>query len=349
MFMESPMSSPATSSDATDAPAAAATCDKAQMPQRYLLITPCRDEAEYIERTIKSVGAQSVVPTKWIIVDDGSTDDTPRILADAAAKFPFIEIVNRKDRGRRKVGPGVIEAFYAGLDTIDLADFDYVCKFDGDLILPPRYFEILMTKMEADPQIGNLSGKTYIRTASDRLVSERMGDENAIGPSKFYRVACFEDIGGFVHEISWDGIDGHQCRRKGWIASSIDEPDLVIEHLRPQGSSEQGIWTGRMRWGRGKYFMGSSITYVLAVSMYRAFERPFFIGGFGILCGYLMATFRKLPRYNDREYRKFFRRYEFRSLFFGKRRTLDRYNDAIRSTRAVGPDHCNSNATGSTS
>ncbi len=327
MFMESP-----TTSSACHSATPQSTRTAVRSAQRYLLITPCRDEAEYIQRTIDSVGAQSVLPAKWIIVDDGSTDATPQILAAAAEKYDFIEVIQRQDRGRRKVGPGVIEAFCAGLDTVDLDDFDYVCKFDGDLILPTRYYEILMTRMEADPLMGNLSGKTYIRTAGDRLVSERMGDENAIGPSKFYRIQCYKDIGGFVHEISWDGIDGHLCRMNGWIALSIDEPDLRIEHLRPQGSSEHGIWTGRKRWGRGKYYMGSSLTYVIAVSIYRALERPFLIGGFGILCGYLAATVQKLPRYENLEYRKFFRRYEYRSLFFGKRRTLDRYNTTIRQT-----------------
>ena len=287
------------------------TSDDRTPSRRYAVITPCRNEAEYLQQTIDTMGAQSVLPTVWIIVDDGSTDETPAILDRAMKEHSFIRVVHRQDRGKRAVGPGVIEAFYDGLATINLDDYDYICKLDGDLILPQKYFEILMERMEADKLLGNLSGKTYIRTMNNKLVSERKGDENAIGPAKFYRVACFKDIGGFVRQISWDGIDGHMCRMKGWIASSIDEEDLRVVHLRPQGSSQKGIWTGRMRWGRGKYFMGSSLLYVSAASIYRAFEYPILIGGLGIFTGYIAAFFTRFPRFEDKEYLRFFRKYEF--------------------------------------
>src|SRR5499426_2565113 len=88
----------------------------------YLIVSPCRDEAQYMRQTLDSIVAQSVLPAAWVIVDDGSTDRSPEILAEYAARHPFIKIVTRKDRGRRAVGPGVIEAFYAGLESVDLAD-----------------------------------------------------------------------------------------------------------------------------------------------------------------------------------------------------------------------------------
>src|SRR3954470_12312020 len=88
-------------------------------PRRYLLISPCRDEAQYLRRTLDSVAAQSVPPALWVVVDDGSTDDSPKILAEYAAKYPYIRVIRREDRGRRSVGPGVIDAFYAGLETVD--------------------------------------------------------------------------------------------------------------------------------------------------------------------------------------------------------------------------------------
>ena len=104
--------------------------------RRYLLISPCRDEADYIRRTLDSVAAQSVPPTLWVVVDDGSTDETPAILEEYARRLPYLRIVRRTDRGGRQVGPGVIEAFYAGLETVRLEDFDYLCKLDMDLDLP---------------------------------------------------------------------------------------------------------------------------------------------------------------------------------------------------------------------
>ncbi len=308
-------------------------CD-GPVPQgrRYCLITPCRNEGSYVRSTLETTTRQTVPPSLWIIVDDGSTDETPEILAEYEAKFDYIRVVRRRDRGKRSVGPGVVEAFYDGLSHVDLEAFDYVCKYDADLEVPLRYFERLMEIMEADPHQGNISGKLHLRLQDGRLEQERTGDENAVGPSKFYRTACFEDIGGFVREISWDGIDGHVCRMKGWIAESRDEqPELQIVHLRQMGSSQHSLWVGRVRWGRGKYFMGSAWYYVLAVSVYRLFERPWFVTGIGIAWGYFKAMREGHPRYENPAYRKFFRRYELESLILGKRRTMERYHARNRT------------------
>src|ERR1700678_3918993 len=125
--------------------------------RRYLLISPCRDEALYLYRTLDSVAAQSVPPAAWVVVDDGSTDGTAEILEEYARRLSYLHVVRRTDRGRREVGPGVVEAFYAGLKTVNLEDFDYVCKLDMDLDLPPRYFELLMQRMEDNPRIGTTS------------------------------------------------------------------------------------------------------------------------------------------------------------------------------------------------
>ena len=306
------------------------TADQSRSPgRRYCLITPCRNEAEYVRTTLETTTQQSVPPSLWIIVDDGSTDETPDILAEFEAKFDYIQVVRRKDRGQRSVGPGVVEAFYDGLSHVDLDAFDYICKYDADLEVPPRYFERLMEIMEADPYQGNISGKLHLRLPDGELEQERTGDENAVGPTKFYRRACFEEIGGFVREVSWDGIDGHLCRMNGWLAESRDEPELRIIHLRQMGSSQQSLWVGRVRWGRGKYFMGSAWYYVLAVSCYRLFERPLFMSGVGIAWGYMKAMLGGHSRYENPAYRKFFRRYELQSLLSGKRRTMDRHRDQI--------------------
>ena len=131
----------------------------------YCLITPCRDEAKYARRTLESVLRQSTLPTLWVIVDDGSKDSTPKILADYAARCPFIRVLVRADRGDRKLGGGVVDAFYTGYDSIDPGQFDYICKLDLDLDLPPRYFESLMERMEAEPRLGTASGKPYFPRA----------------------------------------------------------------------------------------------------------------------------------------------------------------------------------------
>jgi exopolysaccharide biosynthesis WecB/TagA/CpsF family protein len=287
--------------------------------RRYLLVSPCRDEARFIRRTLDSVAAQSVPPALWIVVDDGSSDETPAILAEYAQRLPYLRVVRREDRGHRKVGPGVIEAFYAGVDDVRIEDFDYLCKLDMDLGLPPRYFELLMERMEGNPRLGTTSGKPwFVHPQSGALVAEVCGDEMSVGMTKFYRVACFTEIGGFVRQVMWDGIDCHRARMLGWTAESVDLEPLRFIHLRPQGASDKGIWTGRVRAGFGQYFMGTSPLYYLAVALFRLRAHPVLIGSAAMLWGYVSSWIKGLPRYEDAEFRRFLRSYQHACLRVGK-------------------------------
>jgi biofilm PGA synthesis N-glycosyltransferase PgaC len=298
-------------------------------PASYVLISPCRDEADFMRETLESVATQSVLPVKWVIVDDGSTDASLEILQDYAARYDWIEIVRRENRGHRAVGPGVIDAFYAGYRTIDPHAYRYLCKLDLDLRLPPRYFELLIEKMEADPSIATCSGKAYIYE-SGRLVAERHGDDTSLGMTKFYRVECFEKIGGFVREVMWDGIDCHRCRMFGWRACSWDEPDLRFIHLRPMGSSQQSVYVGRMRHGYGQYFMGTGPLYMLVSALSRMNQEPYIIGGLAMFWGWLRSALKRAPRYEDPEFRRFLRRYHRRVLLVGKARAVAEITEAGR-------------------
>jgi poly-beta-1,6-N-acetyl-D-glucosamine synthase len=240
-------------------------------------------------------------------------------------------VVRRTDRGRREVGPGVIEAFYAGLKAVSLEDFDYVCKLDTDLELPARYFELLMQRMESDRRLGTTSGKPwFVLPQSGALVPEICGDEMSVGMTKFYRVACFKEIGGFVRQVMWDGIDCHRARMLGWIAESVDHESLRFVHLRPQGASQKGIWTGRLRAGFGQYFMGTSPIYYLTVASYRLPAHPALIGSAAMLWGYFRSWLKGLPRYDDLEFRRFLRSYQHACLRMGKRAAIARV-DAERA------------------
>jgi len=306
-----------------------ATCKR----RRYLLVTPCRNEEAFCRRTLDTVIVQSLTPALWVIVDDGSSDATPRILDEYAQRHPFIRIVRREDRGARSVGPGVIEAFYAGYATVDPSQYDYVCKLDLDLELPPTYFENLISKMASDPRLGTCSGKPWFRARPDGpLVSESIGDETSAGMTKLYRRRCFEEIGGFVREVMWDGIDCHRCRMRGWIACSWDDPELRFVHLRPMGSSDKSTWNGRKRHGRGQWFMGTGLLYMLASALFRMTRRPFVIGGLGMLVGYVSSMWAGRPRYADAEFRTFLRRYQLTCLLLGKRRATARIHDQLRGS-----------------
>lgn len=290
------------------------------MQQKYILISPCKDEGKYIEKTLQSVLNQSVKPVQWLIVDDGSTDNSVELISRYMDEMPFIKIVTRP-KGERRVGAGVIDAFNEGLKNIDAEDYDFLCKFDVDLDLPPKYFELLMQRMEADPRLGTCSGKAYYHhPQTGELKSELCGDEASVGMTKFYRRACFEEIGGFVAEVGWDGYDCHRARWFGWRAQSWDDPDLRFIHLRPMGSSQKNIFRGRIRHGKGQFHIGTHPVFFLVSSLYRSVrQRPYVTGTLFSIYGYLRAYLGGQKRFGDWEMTRFVRAYQMRALRTGKR------------------------------
>ena len=292
--------------------------------RRIVIVAPVRDESQYLQGTIDSIVSQKLKPVEWILVDDGSTDNTFAIAKKASEKYPWIRVVQRKDRGVRAVGPGVVNAFYFGYDQIQTIDYDYICKMDGDIEIGPDYFSTLVAYFEKDPYLGSASGKHFIEE-TDGLVEERTSDEMVAGMVNFYRRECFEAIGGFVRQVHWDGIAYHQARIAGWRTRSIRNPKLNIIHKRQMGSSHRGIWHGRMRWGRGQYFMGTHPFYILPMGCYRMLEKPFIIGGLGIIAGYFKAMKENMPRFEARGFRTSLHAWQFEKLKMGRR--LERIPD----------------------
>jgi cellulose synthase/poly-beta-1,6-N-acetylglucosamine synthase-like glycosyltransferase len=229
-------------------------------------------------------------------------------LEAAAAEIPWLRVVRCSDRGFRKVGGGVIDAFYAGLDSADI-DYDFIAKMDVDLEFSPRYLERLLTYFEEDPKLAAASGRVYRREGS-RLVEEFMIDEMVAGQFKFYRREAFERIGGFVREVMWDGIDFHRARMEGYHTALLPDPELRIIHLRLMGSSDWNVYTGRLRWGKGQWYMGSAFPYVIASGLFRMREKPYAIGGLLIIVGYLAAALRREPRYDALDFRVELRRWQ---------------------------------------
>ena len=276
--------------------------------RRVVVISPCRDEERTLERTIACMEAQSCPPVRWIVVDDGSRDRTPQILEAAAARIPWLRVVSRRDRGFRKLGGGVIDAFCEGLGAVDVP-YDFVAKMDVDLEFSPRYLERSLFHFERDPRLAALSGKVF-RPEGEGIVEEFMIDEMVAGQFKLYRREAFERIGGFVRELMWDGIDFHRARLEGFRTASLPDPELRILHLRLMGSSDRNVYRGRLRWGRGQWFMGSVPSYVLASSVFRMRERPYLIGGALIFVGYLLGALRFDPRYEDLRFRSELQRWQ---------------------------------------
>lgn len=295
--------------------------------RRYVVVSPCRDEAKYLQRTVDAIVRQTELPSRWVLVDDGSSDETPTMLRAFADAHEWATMLSLPRRTQRILGAGVIRAFDAGLATIDLDDYDYVCKLDVDLDLPPGYFAGLMNRMEADPRLGTASGNPYVTT--DAGTRDELGSaEMSWGMSKFYRVVAFKEIGGFVPELMWDGIDCHTSRMLGWRARSFEDPELRFEHLRPEGSSDKSILRGRRRHGYGQYYMGTHPVFLLASAANRVVDRPRLIGSFHILAGYANAAVRRIPRHGTAEFRRQLRRFQLDSLLFGKHTATRRWEAA---------------------
>ncbi|MGH0028186.1 MAG: glycosyltransferase family 2 protein [Myxococcota bacterium] len=278
------------------------------MSDRVVLVSPCRNEAKTLARTIACVEAQTHPPAQWVIVDDGSSDETASIVAEAAARLPYIKLVSLPDRGYRKVGGGVVEAFDAGRAAVDVPH-EFIAKLDVDLEFEPEYLERALELFARDDKLAAVSGKVF-RPERDRLVEEFMIDEMVAGQFKLYRRDALDAIGGFVREVMWDGIDMHQCRRLGLRTASVQDAALRIVHLRMMGASDRNVFRGRLRWGGGQWFMGSSFPYVLASGVFRFREKPYVIGGLLIILGYLWAALRDRPRYEEPGFRESLRSWQ---------------------------------------
>src|SRR5262249_19522614 len=151
--------------------------------------------------------------------------------------------------------------------------------------------------------------------------------EMSVGMTKFYRVACFNEIGGVVRQGMWGGGDCHRGRLLGWVGGSVDLVALRFVHLRPPGASPNGILTGGLRFGFGQYFMGTSPLYYVVVAISRLPKYPVAIGTMAMLWGYLRSWLKGLPRYDDLEFRRFLRSYQHACLRMGKRAATARLNE----------------------
>jgi poly-beta-1,6-N-acetyl-D-glucosamine synthase len=278
-----------------------------------VIISPVRDESALIEKTLQSMVLQSIKPLEWILVDDGSTDRTAEIIERYSSQYPFIRLVTIKDRGFRKLGGGVIAAFKYGLSQISSKNYQYIAKLDGDMSFGPHYLEIMFNAFEEDPKLAAVSGKVY-RPEGEKFVEELTIDEHVAGQFKLYRWAAFCDIGGFVEEVMWDGIDVHMAQMKGWKTMSFEDDRARLIHHRLMGSSDKNVLRGRLRWGRGIYFMGYHPLYALASGIYRMREKPLIIGGALILLGYLKAAVQRIPQYENKEFKEYLQNWQMSKL-----------------------------------
>ena len=277
---------------------------------RYVIITPVRDEEKYVAATVESLLGQTVRPAEWVIVDDGSTDRTGEIVDRYTAQFPWIRVVHRNNRGFRKAGGGVIEAFYDGYNQLTCADWEFVVKLDGDLTFSPTYFEDCFAHFSRDLQLGIGGGEIYHDMAGKQAL-EKNPRFHVRGATKIYRRACWEAIGGLFVAPGWDTLDEVKANMLGWKTYSF--PELRLLHHRLTGTA-QGLVRDRMKHGMACYVSGYHVLFVAASCVRRMFRKPYVIGSLAMFAGFLRGYISDRPRVEDPRVIRYVRAQQLRRL-----------------------------------
>jgi glycosyltransferase involved in cell wall biosynthesis len=279
----------------------------------YVLITPCRNEARLIKETIKSVVAQTVLPLKWVIVNDGSTDATGEIVARYAAKHSWIELVNRPARKDRNFAAKV-HAFNEGLQRVQDLQFELIGNLDADISFGPDQFEFLIGKFISDPGLG-VAGTAYTQDGGWDSTRDSFEGENSVhGACQLFRYKCFLDIGGYCANrlggIDWIAVT--TARMKGWETRNF--PDRRFHHPRLMGTAEKGLLRAAYDYGAKDYFLGGSPLWELFRVAYRMTKKPVLLGGVALLLGYGLAAVRRLDRPVSRDLMRFHRGEQMKKL-----------------------------------
>jgi biofilm PGA synthesis N-glycosyltransferase PgaC len=277
---------------------------------KYAILTPVRDEEEYIRFTLESVVGQAIRPAEWVIVDDGSTDRTGAILDEYAQKYPWIRVRHRPNRGFRRNGGGVMEAFFEGYHALGCQDWEFLVKLDGDLTFEPDYFPKCFEHFSQDPKLGIGGGDLY-HDEGGNLKLESGPRFHVRGATKIYRRACWEAIGGLWPAPGWDTIDEARANMLGWKTQAFAELHLL--HHRVTGTAG-GAWTNLVKDGRAYYISGYHPLFMLARSLYRFTKKPYLLGPIGMLYGYWDSYFRRSPRVQDPALIKYIQRQQLRRL-----------------------------------
>jgi biofilm PGA synthesis N-glycosyltransferase PgaC len=286
---------------------------------KYIVISPVRNEEQYLPQTIQCMAAQTARPRCWLLIDDGSTDSTGRIIDDAAARHPWLKALHRSDRGFRQAGGGVMEAFYDGyaqLSTLNsqpsTTQWDFIVKLDGDLSFSADYFQQCFDRFAADPKLG-IGGGTICNQVNGALEVESKIDPvfHVRGATKVYRRACWEQIGGLIRAPGWDTVDEVKANMLGWTTRTF--PDVKLVHHRPAGQA-YGQWSNLLKNGRANYVAGYHPLFMLLKCLWRCFEKPYLLEGCGLWLGFLTGYLKRIPQVPDRDVIRYFRHQQLNRL-----------------------------------
>ena len=271
----------------------------------YVLITPARNEADFIELTIKSVIVQTVLPLKWVVVSDGSTDGTDEIVKRYAADYPWIELLRMPERRERNFA-GKVYAFNAGCAKVQGLPYEVIVSLDGDISFDPDYFSFLLGKLTEDPQLG-LVGTPFKESSSPIYDYRFVNIEHVSGACQVFRRDCFEQIGGYtpVKGGCIDNIAVIMARMRGWKTRTFT--DKVCHHHREMGTAQQRSLAVKFKFGVKDYTIGNHPLWELFRGVRQMTQPPFVLGGMTILAGYFWSLMMRAERPVSRELMAFHR------------------------------------------
>jgi glycosyltransferase involved in cell wall biosynthesis len=278
----------------------------------YVIISPVRDEANYIEQTLNSVIHQTLKPVLWIIVNDGSTDATGQILDKYAERHDWIKVIHRTNRGYRAAGSGVIAAFNEGYAYVDNESWDFIVKLDGDLSFEPDYFKKCFSEFLADETLG-IGGGTVLNSKNGQLVVDSKGDPpfHVRGATKIYRRSCWEKIAPLIQAPGWDTIDEVKANFYGWTTRTL--PDIKLIQNKPTGGADSH-WRNWFKNGQANYITGYHPVFMLGKCAKRIFRKPVFIASAALFLGFCSGYLTNKPQVQDPAVIRYLRKQQVRYL-----------------------------------
>ena len=274
--------------------------------RRYIVVTPCKNEGENLPDLIDSIVAQTIRPVAWMIVDDGSTDDTPYIIEDTVKIHDWIQSI-RLDNTVRDLGLHLAGVMNKGFDcTISYCreqgiKYNYLGNLDGDLTLPPTFYENLMREFEKDSELGVASGGTR-HIIGNRIVHAKVSVNEPSGGHMLIRKECFEECGGIPLSYATDSVMKAKVRIRGWKTRRFE--DNVATEIRDVNAAE-GYWKGFVHKGESSYYLTHNPLHVIARVVMYSVRRPYYVG-IAYLKGYLGSIIRRKERINDPEIRRYY-------------------------------------------
>jgi len=280
---------------------------------KYVLITPAHNEEAFIQKTLASMVAQTVPPERWVIVDDGSTDQTAEIVQHYSRCHSWIELVQRQQRPDRNFASKA-DAVNAGVERVDSLQFDIVGNLDADVSFEPDYMEFLMRKFFDDLDLG-VAGTPFTQDGDYDSSKDSFEGENYVaGPCQLFRRQCFKDIGGYVPNraggVDWIAV--MTARMKGWKVRSFREKRF--HHHRTLGTAGRGALRALFSYGEKDYYLGGSPVWELFRVGYRMTKEPILVGGLALLIGYCWAAMRRMKRAVTPELMQFHRQEQMKKL-----------------------------------